>query len=171
MWKKRATEEQVTGNLSRIVFKKSPELYGQSGSLCGKRVIAQDDIVTVSILIAPTAYMQDHLAAAGRIVVHNALLSKAISYEAQLLPLTVIALVKVDMQNLGVKYVQFMGGLVIVALFHTHNIEPLQNTFWKKKTGQHGVSLQFTICFHGAKVLLFYEICIVCVLYSAGVTR
>ena len=87
----------MTGNLSRIVFKKSPELYGQSGSLCGKRVIAQDDIVTVSILIAPTAYMQDHLAAAGRIVVHNALLSKAISYEAQLLPLTVIALVKVDM--------------------------------------------------------------------------
>ena len=47
----------MTGKLSRIVFKKSPELYGQSGPLCGKRVIAEDDVVTVGILIAATAYM------------------------------------------------------------------------------------------------------------------
>ena len=145
----------MTGKLSKTVFKKSPELYGQSGSLCGKRVIAQDDVVTVGILIAATAYMQDHLAAAGRIVVHNALLSKAISYEAQLLPLTVIALVKVDMQNLGVKYIQFMGWLVIVGLFHAYYVEPVQNAFRKEETGQHGVSLQFTICFHGGKGTAF----------------
>ena len=155
MWKKRPTEEQVTGKLSRIVFKKSPELYGQSGSLCGKRVIAQDDVVTVGILIAATTHMQDHLAAAGRIVVDDAFLSKAISYEAKLFALTVVTLVKVDVQNLGVKYVQFMGWLVIVGLFHAHNIEPLENAFREEETRQHGVSLQFTICFHGGKGTTF----------------
>ena len=155
MWKKRATEEQVTGKLSRIVFKKSPELYRQSGSLCSKRVIAQDDVVTVGILIAATAHMQDHLAAAGRIVVDNAFLSKAISYEAKLFTLTVVTLVKVDVQNLGVKYVQLMGWLVIVGFFHAYYIEPVENAFRKEKTGQHGVSLQFTICFHGRKGTAF----------------
>ena len=145
----------MTGKLSRIVFKKSPELYGQSGSLCSKRVIAQDDVVTVGILIAATAYMQDHLATASRIVVDDAFLSKAISYEAQFFALTVVTLVKVDVQNLGVKYVQLMGWLVIVSLFHAHNIEPVENAFWKEETCQHGVSLQFTICFHGGKGTAF----------------
>ena len=145
----------MTGNLSRIVFKKSPELYGQSGSLCGKRVIAQDDVVTVSILIATTAYMQDHLAAAGRIVVDDAFLCKAISYEAQILALTVVTLVKVDVQNLRVKYVQLMGWLVIVGLFHVYDVEPVENAFRKEETGQHGVSLKFTICFHGGKGTTF----------------
>ena len=155
IWKKRATEEQVTGKLSRIVFKKNTKLYGQSGPLCSKRVIAQDDVVTVGIFIAATAYMQDHLAAAGRIVVDDAFLSKAIRYKAQVFALTVVTLVKVDMQNLGVKYVQLMGWLVIVALFHTYNIEPVENAFWKEETRQHGVSLQFTICFHGGKGTAF----------------
>ena len=155
IWKKRATEEQVTGKLSRIVFKKSPELYGQSGSLCSKRVIAQDDVVTVGIFIAATAYMQDHLAAAGRIVVDNAFLSKAISYEAKFFPLTVVTLVKVDVQNLGVKYVQLMCWLVIIGLFHAHHVKPVKNTLRKEETRQYGVSLQFTICFHGGKGTAF----------------
>ena len=145
----------MTGKLSRIVFKKSPELYGQSGSLCCKRVIAQDDVVTVGIFIAATAYMQDHLAATGWIVVDDAFLSKAISYEFMLFTLTVVTLVKVDVQNLGVKYVQFMSWLVIVGLFHAYNIKPVENAFRKEETGQHGVPLQFTICFHGGKGTAF----------------
>lgn len=155
MWKKRATEEQVTGKLSRIVFKKSPELYGQSGSFCGKRVVTQDDVVAAGILITATTYMQDHLAAASRIVVDDAFLCKAIGYKAQFFALTVVTLVKVDMQNLGVKYVQFMRRLVIVCLFHAYDIEPVQNAFRKEETCQHGVSLQFTICFHGGKGTTF----------------
>ena len=155
MWKKRATEEQVTGKLSRIVFKKSPELYGQPGSLCCKRVIAQDDVVPIGIFIAATAYMQDHLAAAGRIVVDDAFLSKAISYESKLFTLTVVTLVKVDVQNLGVKYVQLMCWLVIIGLFHAHHVKPVKNTLRKEETRQHGVSLQFTICFHGGKGTVF----------------
>ena len=135
----------MTGKLSRIVFKKSPELYGQSGSLCGKRVIAQDDVAPVGILIAATTYMQDHLATAGRIVVDDAFLSKAISYEAKLLALAVVTLVKVDVQDLGVKYIQFMGWLIIVCLFHAYDIEPVENAFGKEETRQHSVSLQFTI--------------------------
>lgn len=111
--------------------------------------------MTVGIFIAATAYMQHHLAAAGRIVVDEAFLSKAIRYKAQFFALTVVTLVKVDMQNLGVKYVQLMGWLVIVGLFHTYNIEPIENAFWKEKTRQHGVSLQFTICFHGGKGTAF----------------
>ena len=141
----------MTGKLSRIVFKKSPELYGQSGSLCGKRVIAQDDVATIGILIAATAYMQDHLAAAGRVVVDDAFLSKTISYESKFFALTVVTLVKVDVQILGVNYVQLMSWLVIICLFHTYNIEPVKYAFRKEETGQHGVSLQFTICFHGGK--------------------
>lgn len=145
MWKKRATEEQVTGKLSRIVFKKSPELYGQSGSLCGQGIVAQDDVMTVGIEIPATAHMQDHLATTGRIVVDDTFLSKAISYEAKFLALAVVTLVKVDVQNLGVKYVQFMGWLIIVCFFHAYDIEPVEYAFRKEKTDQHGVSLQFTI--------------------------
>ena len=104
----------MTGKLSKTVFKKSPELYRQSGSLCGKRVIAQDDVAPVGILIAATAYMQDHLAAAGRIVVDDAFLCEAICYKAKFLSLAVVELVKVDVQNLWVKYVQLMGWFVIV---------------------------------------------------------
>ena len=85
----------------------------------------------------------------------DALLCKAICYEAQLFALTVVTLVKVDVQNLRVKYVQFMGWLVIVGLFHAYYVEPVQNAFRKEETGQHGVSLQFTICFHGGKGTAF----------------
>ena len=111
--------------------------------------------MTIGILIAATAYMQDHLAAAGRIVVDDAFLSKAISYEAQFFALAVVTLVKVDVQDLGVKYVQLMGWLVIVSLFHAYNIEPVENAFRKEETGQHGVSLQFTICVHECKGTAF----------------
>ena len=124
----------MTGKLSRIVFKKSPELYGQSGSLCSQRIVAQDDVVTVGIEISATAHMQDHLAAAGRIVVDDAFLSKAIGYEAKFLALTVVTLVKVDVQDLGVKYIQFMGWLIIVCLFHAYDIEPVENAFGKEET-------------------------------------
>ena len=135
----------MTGKLSRIVFKKSPKLYGQSGSLCGQRIVAQNDVMTVGIEIPATAHMQDHLATTGRIVVDDTFLSKAISYEAKFLALTVVALVKVDVQDLGVKYVQFMGWLIIVGLFHAYDIEPVENAFGKEETRQHSVSLQFTI--------------------------
>ena len=72
----------MTGKLSKTVFKKMPELYGQAGAFSGQWIVTQNDVVPVGILIAPTAYMQDHLAAAGWVVVDDALLSEAIGYEA-----------------------------------------------------------------------------------------
>ena len=131
----------MTGKSSKTVFKKMPELYGQAGAFSGQRIVTQNDIVTVGILIAATAYMQDHLAAAGWIVVDDAFLCEAICYKAKFLSLAVVALVKVDVQDLGVKYVQLMGWLVIVGLFHAYDVEPVENAFRKEETGKHGVSL------------------------------
>ena len=47
----------MTGNLSKTVFKKMPELYGQAGAFSGQRIVTQNDVVPVGILIAATAYM------------------------------------------------------------------------------------------------------------------
>jgi hypothetical protein len=136
MWKKRATEEQVTGKLSRTVFKKSPELYGQPGAFSGQGIVTKNDAMAIGIEVTATPYMQHHLAAAGRIVVNDTRLGEAVGDKAKVLTLAVVALIKVDVKDLGVKYVQFMRRLVIVCLFHTHHVKPVQNTLWEEVTGQ-----------------------------------
>ena len=126
----------MTGKLSKTVFKKSPELYGKSGALCGQRVVAENDVVPSCVKIAATTYMQHHLAAAGRIVVNDTRLGEAVGDKSKVLALTIVALIKVDVKYLGVKHVQFMRRLVIVCLFHAHNVKPVQDTLWEEVTGQ-----------------------------------
>ena len=126
----------MTGKLSRTVFKKSPELYGQPGAFSGQGIVTKNDAMAIGIEVTATPYMQHHLAAAGRIVVNDTRLGEAVGDKPKVLTLTVVALIKVDVKDLGVKYVQFMRRLVIVCLFHAHNVKPVQDTLWEEVTGQ-----------------------------------
>ena len=126
----------MTGKLSKTVFKKSPEFYGQTGSFCGQGVFAENDAVASCVKIAATPYMQHHLAAASRIVVNDTRLGEAVGDKAKFLALTIVALIKVDVKHPGVKNVQFMRRLVIVCLFHAHHVKPVQDTLWEEVTGQ-----------------------------------
>ena len=126
----------MTGKLSKTVFKKSPELYGQSGSLSGQGIVTKNDAMAIGIEVTATPYMQHHLAAAGWIVVNDTWFSEAVGNKPKTLALTIITLIKVDVKHLGVKHVQFMRRMVVVCLFHARHVKPVQNTLREEVTGQ-----------------------------------
>lgn len=79
--------------------------------------------------------MEQDFAVAYRIVLYDRRIRKTVGLQAQLFTLTVITLIKIDVENVTVQYVCFCDAC-IGRLYCIHYFEPVYHTIRKKETNK-----------------------------------